>query len=56
MNDELVDALRRNDQTAFEQAADRQPSYRPLVNHALDLARAGETTVEESMRLSGWVD
>ncbi len=56
MNEDLIEALRRNDQTAFEKAAEAQASYRPLVHHALDLAEAGQTTVEEAMRLSGWLD
>jgi len=56
LNEQLVDALRCNDQTRFEQLAGAQPGYRPLVRHALDLAAAGETTVEEAMRLSGWME
>jgi len=52
----LIDALRRNDQSAFEAAAAAQPGYRPLVHEALDLARQGVTTLSEAMRLSGWVE
>ncbi|WP_297528110.1 GspE/PulE family protein [Thiohalobacter sp.] len=51
----LIDALRRNDPSAFEAAAAAQPGHRPLVHEALDLARQGVTTLSEAMRLSGGV-
>jgi MSHA biogenesis protein MshE len=56
MDAQLIDCLRRNDQGGFEKAARNQPGYRPLVQHALDLARQGVTTVGEAMGLAGWLD
>jgi len=52
----LVDALRRNDQAAFEEAVRAQPGYRPLAVNALEYAREGVTTLAEVMRLTGTVD
>jgi MSHA biogenesis protein MshE len=56
MDAQLIDCLRRNDQGGFEKAAREQPGYRPLVHHALDLARQGVTTVGEAMGLAGWME
>jgi MSHA biogenesis protein MshE len=56
MEDELAEALRRNDAQAFQRAAQAQPGYRPLVLNALDYACQGITTIGEVMRLSGWVE
>ncbi len=56
MEEELAEALRRNDQQAFQRAAQAQPGYRPLVLNALDYACRGITTIGEVMRLSGWVE
>ncbi|HEY9199726.1 MAG TPA: ATPase, T2SS/T4P/T4SS family, partial [Gammaproteobacteria bacterium] len=56
MDAQLIDCLRRNDQGGFERAARAQPGYRPLVQHALELARAGTTTVGEAMGLAGWME
>ncbi len=56
MEEELAEALRRNDQQAFQRAAEAQPGYRPLVLNALDYACQGTTTLGEVMRLSGWVE
>jgi MSHA biogenesis protein MshE len=56
MDEELAEALRHGDQQAFQQAAQAQPNYRPLVLNALDYACQGITTIGEVMRLSGWVE
>ncbi len=56
MDDKLIDCLRRNDQSGFEKAAREQAEYRPLVEHALELARAGVTTLDEAMGLAGWIE
>ncbi|WJW75534.1 GspE/PulE family protein [Thiohalobacter sp. IOR34] len=56
MDEPLIDALRHNDHSAFERAARAQDGFRPLVRHALSLAEAGITTLEEAMRLSSWID
>ncbi len=50
----LAEALRSEDQNAFQHAAREQPGYQPLVKNALDYARDGITTIEEVMRLCGW--
>jgi MSHA biogenesis protein MshE len=52
----LAEALRSEDQNAFQRAAREQPGYQPLVNNALNYARNGITTIEEVMRLCGWAD
>ena len=56
MEEDQAEALRRNDPQAFQQAAQAQPGYRPLVLNALDYACQGITTIGEVMRLSGWVE
>ncbi len=52
----LAEALRSEDQNAFQRAANEQPGYQPLVRNALDYARDGITSIEEVMRLCGWAD
>ncbi|OEE51851.1 MSHA biogenesis protein MshE [Enterovibrio norvegicus] len=49
---DLMDALRANDTRAFALLAEQQPGYKPLVNCALDYAKQGSTTLEETMKLS----
>jgi MSHA biogenesis protein MshE len=56
MDNELAEALRCEDQNAFQRAARAQAGYRPLVKNALDYAREGITTIQEVMRLCGWND
>jgi len=56
MDEKLIDCLRRNDQGGFEKAARSQTGYRPLAQHALELARNGVTTVGEAMSLAGWLE
>ena len=41
MNEALLDALRRGDQSAFTRAAKTAPLYQPLARAALDLALRG---------------
>jgi len=52
----LAEALRSEDQNAFQRAAREQPGYQPLVGNALEYARDGITSIEEVMRLCGWAD
>ncbi|WLQ13857.1 GspE/PulE family protein [Hahella aquimaris] len=52
MSDALLDALRKNDQSAFTHAAKRSLHYRPLALSALDYAREGVTTLDEVFRIS----
>lgn len=49
----LAEALRREEATAFRPLAAGQSWYRPLLAAGLDLARAGLTSLEEVLRLSG---
>jgi len=56
MDSTLTEALRNEDQNAFQKAASEQSGYRPLVQNALDYARDGITTIEEVIRLCGWAD
>jgi MSHA biogenesis protein MshE len=56
MSEELAMALRREDQEAFQRAAQAHPGYRRLVQNALDYAQRGITSIEEVMRLCGWAD
>ncbi|MEX0618757.1 MAG: GspE/PulE family protein [Pseudohongiellaceae bacterium] len=56
MNDELSDALRRADSSAFVRVARTVPGYRPLVHSALADAAKGITSLEEVMRVSEQVD
>jgi len=52
INDELAEALRRQDQSGFVAAAKRAPGYRPLGMAALDFARVGATSLDEVTRVS----
>ncbi|MFT3928986.1 MAG: GspE/PulE family protein [Spongiibacteraceae bacterium] len=52
MNEQMADALRRNDAGGFTVAARLSPGYRPLALIALDYARDGLTTIEEVMRIT----
>ncbi|WP_376690402.1 GspE/PulE family protein [Wenzhouxiangella sp. EGI_FJ10409] len=56
MDDELTDALRRMDTAAFSRLARESKGYRPLIDCALDYARAGITSLEEVVRLAGGLD
>jgi len=56
INNDLADALRKNDAAAFNRAAANQPSFRPLVMSIMDLAEKGISTVEEAMRIAGDVN
>jgi len=52
----LADALRRGDSAAFAARALQQATFRPLDLCALDLARAGVTSMEEVLKVSGQLD
>lgn len=56
LNEELANALRRDDAVGFAEMARRQPSYRPVVLSALDFAIKGETAISEVLALSGQVE
>ncbi|MCK4742565.1 MAG: type II/IV secretion system protein [Sulfuriflexus sp.] len=53
INHDLANALRMNDAAAFNTAAERTASFRPLVMSVMDLAEKGVSTIEEAMRISG---
>jgi MSHA biogenesis protein MshE len=51
--DAACDALRRGDALEYASAAQQARGYRPLVQEALDLALAGETSIDEVFRVAG---
>ena len=53
---DLADALRNRDYAAFKQRALAQKDFVPLVEGALDLAQQGVTSIDEVIRISGWVE
>lgn len=53
---DMVDALRRGDQSAFAHACQRSDDYQPMSHVALDYARQGVTTLDEVFRVLGEVD
>ena len=55
VDEELADAIRRDDLDAFAQAAETARDYVPLVNCALDYAARGVTSLDEVVRLAGGV-
>ncbi len=56
LNDEMADALRRNDSAAFSKAARESDEYQPLVISALQLASQGVTSLEEVFRVTEQMD
>ncbi|MAM88904.1 MAG: MSHA biogenesis protein MshE [unclassified Hahellaceae] len=52
MNEDLLDALRRGDQSEFTHAARKTPLYRPLALSALDYALKGITSLDEVFRIT----
>ena len=51
-----ADALRRKDYVEFKHRALASSAYVPLVRQALRHVQAGRTTLDEVIRISGWVD
>lgn len=56
LNDEMADAMRRNDNAGFTQAARNSDTYKPLVYSALELAAQGITTLDEVFRVTEQLD
>ncbi|SIS87494.1 GspE/PulE family protein [Neptunomonas antarctica] len=56
INDEMADALRRNDNAAFARAAKKSEGYQPLVVSALALASKGITSLDEVFRVTEQMD
>ncbi|NIR58087.1 MAG: type II/IV secretion system protein, partial [Gammaproteobacteria bacterium] len=56
LDDDMAEALRREDSAAFARGARAQPGYRPLVRVALDYAAEGVTSLDEVIRLAGEPD
>jgi len=56
INEELADALRNKDYAEFKRLALAQEGYLPLVQNALALARQGVTSLDEVIRVGGWVE
>jgi MSHA biogenesis protein MshE len=53
MRGDLLVALRNQDIDGFAAAAQADPTFRPIVESALDLARDGRTSLAEVIRVSG---
>ena len=56
LDEGLADALRQHDHVGFKRKALAQEGYRPLVQSGLALAAEGVTTLEEVIRVGGWVE
>jgi len=52
MDQDKMQALRRDDPAAFVQAVQRDPNFRPISRCALDYAQQGITTLEEVFRVA----
>jgi MSHA biogenesis protein MshE len=52
----LADALRNEDYVAFKAGAQAQEGFVPLVESALGLAGEGVTSLDEVIRVGGWVE
>jgi len=53
---ELADTLRHQDYTKFKKQALAQEQFTPLLENSLTLAEQGVTSIDEVIRISGWVD
>ena len=53
LNEDMADALRREDTSGFTHAAHRNPEFHTLAHSALSFAFEGITTLEEVLRLVG---
>ena len=56
ITEDLADALRNRDYVAFKDRALAQPGFTPLLQGALALAEQGVTSIDEVIRISGWVE
>jgi MSHA biogenesis protein MshE len=56
MTPAMADALHRRDAALFTRAAKQAPGFKPLVQTALDYARAGTTSIEEVMRIADSIE
>jgi len=56
IDEALADALRRCDYVEFKNLALNNPDYRSLVENGMDLVHKGVTTLDEVIRISGWID
>lgn len=56
LDDELADALRRENTADFTKAAKLSANYKPFSQHAIEYAVNGVTTLEEVLRVSNVVE
>ena len=56
LDDELGDALRRENTADFTNAAKASSNYKPFSQHAIEYAKTGITTIEEALRVSSVVE
>ncbi len=56
LDDELTDALRRENTSDFTIAAKNSAKYKPFSQHAIEYAVEGVTTLEEALRVSSIIE
>lgn len=56
LDDEMADALRRENTSDFTKAAKKSHLYRPFAQHAVEYALKGVTTLDEVLRVSNVVE
>lgn len=56
IDEDLANALRRNDSVEFSRLAKNSDTFRPFARHALDYALQGVTSLEEVVRVTGTVE
>jgi len=56
LDDEMTDALRRENTADFNNAARKSPMYKPFAQHTIEYALKGITTLDEVLRVSNVVE
>jgi MSHA biogenesis protein MshE len=56
MDEDLADALRREDASAFARFARQSRGFRSFAEHALEYALQGITSIEEVIRVAGTIE
>jgi len=56
LDEDLADALRREDTSDFTKAAKNSSKYHPFSQHAMELALQGITTLDEVLRISNVIE
>ena len=56
MDEDLADALRREDASAFARTARQSRGFRSFAQHAMEYALQGITSIEEVIRVAGTIE